>query len=240
VIVGASERGAGPAWLAAGYVFDRGDGQPLEPDTFSKAVRKATRAIGLDGVRLHDLRHAFATMLVTNGTNVRTVADVLGRSTVAFTLSTYVHPDEGAAIEAIDAVERLLGGLGAAGANQGRIVSACQGWAFSAGSNRRPRHVWERHGTGGDGLMIRRSVVRSHTPHPHNHSSGPPSRGLPRQKPQESTQDPRDRETRGHRVREVARTYQRRCAAEMHRAGPRTRVGIRLAKDRAGMEKRVA
>ncbi len=101
---------AGPAWHAGDYVFDRGDGKPIEPDTFSKAVRRATRAIGLDGVRLHDLRHALASMLVTNGTNVRTVADLLGHSTVAFTLSTYVHPDEGAAVAAIDEAERLLGG----------------------------------------------------------------------------------------------------------------------------------
>ena len=48
-------------------------------------------------------------MFVAAGTNVRTVADVLGHSTIAFTLSTYVHPDEDAAIAAIDAVERLIG-----------------------------------------------------------------------------------------------------------------------------------
>jgi hypothetical protein len=46
-------------------------------------------------------------MLVTN---VRTVAEVLGHSTVAFTLATYVPPDEDAAIAAIAEVERLLGG----------------------------------------------------------------------------------------------------------------------------------
>ncbi|MGZ5212353.1 MAG: tyrosine-type recombinase/integrase [Actinomycetota bacterium] len=99
---------AGPAWCAGDYVFDRGDGSPIEPDTFSKAVRAATRAIGLDGVRLHDLRHAFASMLVGNGTNVRTVADLLGHSTVGFTLQTYVHPDQNAAMVAIDQAERLI------------------------------------------------------------------------------------------------------------------------------------
>ena len=48
--------------------------------------------------------------LVAAGTNVRTVADVLGHSTVAFTLSTYVHPDEDAAVAAINEAARLLGG----------------------------------------------------------------------------------------------------------------------------------
>jgi integrase len=101
---------AGPAWPAGEYVFDRGDGRPIDPDAFGKAFRAARAAAGLDGVRLHDLRHGFASMLVASGTNVRTVADLLGHSTVAFTLSTYVHPDEGAAVAAIDEVERLLGG----------------------------------------------------------------------------------------------------------------------------------
>lgn len=66
--------------------------------------------MGLDGVRLHDLRHAFATMLVASGTNVRTVSDLLGHSTVGFTLQVYTHGSDEAAVAAVDMVERLLGG----------------------------------------------------------------------------------------------------------------------------------
>jgi integrase len=101
---------AGPAWQAGDFVFDRGDGRPVDPDAFGRAFRTARAVAGLDGVRLHDLRHGFASMLVASGTNVRTVADLLGHSTVAFTLSTYVHPDETAAVTAIAEAERLLGG----------------------------------------------------------------------------------------------------------------------------------
>ena len=100
---------AGPAWNDGDFVFDRGDGQPIEPDTFSKAFRTASRKAGLHGVRLHDLRHAVATMLVAGGTDVRTVSDLLGHSTVSFTLGTYVHPSEAAAETAIDDLERMLG-----------------------------------------------------------------------------------------------------------------------------------
>ena len=101
---------AGVAWHAGDYVFDRGDGQPIEPDTFSKAFRVAAREAGLDGVRLHDLRHAFASMLVSAGTGVRVVSDLLGHSTVGFTLTTYTHPDEGEALAAMVEAERLIGG----------------------------------------------------------------------------------------------------------------------------------
>ncbi len=60
-------------------------------------------------MRLHDLRHSFASMLVADGTNARIVSDLLGHSTVAFTLMTYVHPDQQTAAAAIDAAEALLG-----------------------------------------------------------------------------------------------------------------------------------
>ena len=101
---------AGPAWHPGDYMFDRGDGRPIDPDAFGRAFRVARATLGLDSVRLHDLRHGLATMLVDNGTNVRTVSDLLGHATVAFTLQTYVHPDEATAVAAIDDAERLLGG----------------------------------------------------------------------------------------------------------------------------------
>ena len=101
---------AGPAWNAGEYVFDRGDGRPVDPDAFGKAYRAARETVGLNDVRLHDLRHGFASLLVAAGTNVRVVADLLGHSTISFTLQTYVHSDEKAAAVAIDEAERLLGG----------------------------------------------------------------------------------------------------------------------------------
>jgi integrase len=81
----------------------------MDPDTFSKACRRAVRALGIDGVRLHDLRHGFASLLVAAGTNPRVVADLLGHATVGFTLQTYTHPSEDAAAAAIEEAERLIG-----------------------------------------------------------------------------------------------------------------------------------
>jgi integrase len=101
---------SGPAWHAGDFVFDRGDGQPIDPDTFSKMFRSVARTTGLDGVRLHDLRHGFASMLVSAGTNVRVVSDLLGHSTISFTLQTYTHPDEQEAAAAMAEAERLIGG----------------------------------------------------------------------------------------------------------------------------------
>jgi integrase len=68
-------------------------------------------------MRLHDLRHGFASIFVNGDTNARVVTDLLGHSDVTFTLRTYFHPDEDAAAEAVTRAEQLLG-WGESGANR--------------------------------------------------------------------------------------------------------------------------
>jgi len=100
---------AGEAWQDGGHVFDRYDGRPIDPDAFGAAFRAARQAASLVGMRLHDVRHAYATLQIAEGTDARLVADLLGHATVAFTLQTYVHPGEQAAVAAAETAERMLG-----------------------------------------------------------------------------------------------------------------------------------
>jgi integrase len=90
-------------------VFDRADGQPIDPDTFSKAFRGAATRVGLDGVRLHDLTRSRRCSF-RPGTSVRVVSDLLGHATVGFTLGVYTHPSEQEAAAAVAEAEGLTGG----------------------------------------------------------------------------------------------------------------------------------
>jgi integrase len=69
----------------------------------------ATRAAGLPGVRLHDLRHAYLTKLVESDIPISLVSQMAGHATAAFTIGTYVHHDSAAAKVVADAVEGTLG-----------------------------------------------------------------------------------------------------------------------------------
>jgi integrase len=51
----------GEAWRDEGLVVDRGDGGAVHPDSISHAFAETAERVGLGDVRLHDLRHAFAT-----------------------------------------------------------------------------------------------------------------------------------------------------------------------------------
>ena len=68
------------------------------------------RRPGLEWVRLHDLRHAFATFLLDQGEELRTVMDLLGHSTIRLTADTYGHVLPSRARSAADAIDRVLGG----------------------------------------------------------------------------------------------------------------------------------
>jgi integrase len=71
--------------------------------TFAKAV---TAVGGIDGVRLHDLRHSCASLAISSGANVKVVQKLLGHKTAVLTLDRYGHlfPDDlNAVADAFDA-----------------------------------------------------------------------------------------------------------------------------------------
>jgi len=75
------------------YVFSRSpDGtKPLVPTDVTNGFIRVRRQVGLDHVRLHDLRHFAATRLLAAGVPVRTVSGRLGHANAATTLGVYAH-----------------------------------------------------------------------------------------------------------------------------------------------------
>ena len=72
-------------------VFGHPDGTPRAPATLTHAFTKLVRRIGLDGVRLHDLRHTHASLLLQQGANPKVVSERLGHSSIQITLDVYSH-----------------------------------------------------------------------------------------------------------------------------------------------------
>lgn len=79
--------------VANPYIFsdDIDAGGPWYPDRITQKWRRIRKLHGLDGVRLHDLRHAVATDLLTAGVDVRTVAGRLGHRDASTTLRVYAQ-----------------------------------------------------------------------------------------------------------------------------------------------------
>jgi integrase len=81
----------GPGWQNRGVVFCREDGSLIDPGTISHRLHAITKKDGLPRIRVHDLRHTAATLLLAKGENPKIVQELLGHSTIAVTLDIYSH-----------------------------------------------------------------------------------------------------------------------------------------------------
>ncbi len=101
---------AGDAWEDADLVFTDALGRPLSETRLRWAFWRLLREAGLPRIRLHDLRHTMATLMLAAGEHPKVVSERLGHSTVSITLDTYSHVLPG--LQAA-AAERLAVTLGA-------------------------------------------------------------------------------------------------------------------------------
>ena len=72
-------------------IFSHPDGSPRVPSTLTLAFRRLADKLGLQGVRLHDLRHTMASLYLQQGVSPKTVAERLGHASVVTTLDFYSH-----------------------------------------------------------------------------------------------------------------------------------------------------
>lgn len=104
----AEQLAASTAWAGADRIFCREDGSGLGPDWASAQFRKLCETAGGRRVRLHDTRHAMATLMLAAGIRVEVVSKRLGHARISVTYEMYTHPDDEQQREAADAFGRLL------------------------------------------------------------------------------------------------------------------------------------
>ena len=103
----------GAGWEDYNVVFDMGGGRPVDPDLFSEVCKRAFKAAGMsEKVRLHDLRHAFGTLLFAAGVHPKIASAALGHSSESFTMSVYQHMVDGLGERVADAISEALPTLG--------------------------------------------------------------------------------------------------------------------------------
>jgi integrase len=71
-------------------VFTTSSGAPLRSSNFRQRIwLPAVEACGLDGLRVHDLRHTAASLAAMSGANPKVVQQMLGHASAAMTLDVY-------------------------------------------------------------------------------------------------------------------------------------------------------
>ncbi len=89
-------------------VFTSIDNEPLNPSVVTHNFHKIAIRAGLTGVRFHDLRHTFASLMLLRGAKPKVISEALGHASVAFTMDTYSHIIEGMQEDAMALLDELL------------------------------------------------------------------------------------------------------------------------------------
>ena len=88
------------------FVF--GNHKPLAEQTIRRKLNKWAELSNVKEIRVHDLRHSHASLLINKGQNILIVSQLLGHSDISRTLNTYGHLFPNAQREIIDAIDIAL------------------------------------------------------------------------------------------------------------------------------------
>jgi integrase len=103
------ERAAfGSSYPAHGKLMVFEDGRRLHPDTITSRFNRLVDQAGVRRIRLHDIRHTYATLARDLGVNGKIVTDRLGHANEAVTQQIYTHQSTGHDRAAAEMIARLI------------------------------------------------------------------------------------------------------------------------------------
>ena len=91
-----------------GLVFANVEGKPLDPSVLSHDFARIAKRAGMKGIRFHDLRHTFASLMLLRGAKPKVISEALGHASVAFTMDVYSHIIEGMQSDAMALLDEVL------------------------------------------------------------------------------------------------------------------------------------
>ena len=101
----AEERLATKRWEDHGLVFPTEVGTPMEPRNLNRLWASLRTKVGMDDVKLHDLRHTMVTLLLDLGTPPHIVQVIARHADVEVTMRIYAHAN-------LDEMRKAVGQLG--------------------------------------------------------------------------------------------------------------------------------
>jgi integrase len=100
----------GESWQENGLLFPSQVGTPLEDRNVLRRFQNMCEASGLPKLRLYDLRHTHASLLIHEGVHPKKISERLGHSSIKLTMDTYGHLFEGSDRDSEEKMQKLLGG----------------------------------------------------------------------------------------------------------------------------------
>jgi len=90
---------------STGLVFAGNNGKPLSDNRVRKVFYRLLHQAGLPKIRIHDIRHTYASLLLQTGAPIHYVKEQLGHSSITTTVDLYGHVSPGANRNAVNALD---------------------------------------------------------------------------------------------------------------------------------------
>jgi integrase len=100
---------SGHRWRDADFVFASSIGSPLDARNVTDELQVALAAAGLPRQRFHDLRHAYATLMLEAGEDLAVVSRSLGHASITTTADVYAHTTPAIEARAAARMDAILG-----------------------------------------------------------------------------------------------------------------------------------
>jgi len=101
---------AAVTWADHDLIVCTGLGTPINPNNVSRSFEALVKRAGLRRIRVHDLRHTSATLLLLAGTPAKVVSERLGHASIGITFDLYSHVLPAMQDDAALAISRILAG----------------------------------------------------------------------------------------------------------------------------------
>jgi integrase len=82
---------AGSAWTDTGLIFSNHRGTYYSLSALDSQFKRLVAGAGLPAMRIHDLRHSAATLLLKMGVDMKVIQEILGHASYHITANTYSH-----------------------------------------------------------------------------------------------------------------------------------------------------
>ena len=98
-------------WINNDFVFCQDDGTSLDGDNlYHRDFQRTLKRAGLRHIRIHDLRHTFASILISSGHNPKYIQNQMGHGSIQITMDLYGHLMEEVRTGAADRTEDFVFG----------------------------------------------------------------------------------------------------------------------------------
>ncbi|OMD44036.1 site-specific integrase [Paenibacillus odorifer] len=102
------KRHLGDEYVDSGFVYAHDNGKPYRVNTLTEQFKVFLERNELPKIRLHDLRHTFASILYEAGVDLKAISEALGHSDLATTNKIYTHRFDKSHKKTVNAMSEAL------------------------------------------------------------------------------------------------------------------------------------